>query len=93
MGGIKVTATQAFHSSSIALDEGTLAYGGEPLGYVVEFEGGFKVNLAGHNCLRRHVPDWAEEKMTELPRGRASGDDPSVQVDMARVTQASLSLL
>lgn len=51
MGGIKVTATQAFHSSSIALNEGTLAYGGEPLGYVVEFEGGFKVNHAGDTAV------------------------------------------
>src|SRR5919202_278967 len=38
VGGIKVTATHAFHSSSIQLDDGSLVYGGEPLGYVVEFE-------------------------------------------------------
>ncbi|MGI8909567.1 MAG: MBL fold metallo-hydrolase, partial [Rubrobacteraceae bacterium] len=36
IGGIKVTATNAFHSSSIALDDGSLIYGGEPMGYVIE---------------------------------------------------------
>ncbi|MDQ3791449.1 MAG: MBL fold metallo-hydrolase, partial [Actinomycetota bacterium] len=43
VGGIKVTATNAFHSSSIALDDGSLIYGGEPLGYVIEFESGFRL--------------------------------------------------
>ena len=47
VGGIKVTATHAFHSSSIALDDGTFIYGGEPVGYVIEFESGFKVYHAG----------------------------------------------
>jgi L-ascorbate metabolism protein UlaG (beta-lactamase superfamily) len=46
-GGIKVTATHAFHSSSIALDDGSFIYGGEPVGYVIEFESGFKVYHAG----------------------------------------------
>ena len=47
VGGIKVTATNAFHSSSIALDDGSLIYGGEPLGYVIEFESGFRLYHAG----------------------------------------------
>ena len=47
VGGIKVTATHAFHSSSIARDDGTFIYGGEPVGYVIEFESGFKVYHAG----------------------------------------------
>ena len=51
VGGIKVTATHAFHSSSIALDDGSLMYGGEPLGYVIEFEGGFKVYHAGDTAV------------------------------------------
>jgi L-ascorbate metabolism protein UlaG (beta-lactamase superfamily) len=51
VGGIKVTATHAFHSSSIALDDGSLIYGGEPLGYVIEFESGFKVYHAGDTAL------------------------------------------
>ena len=51
VGGIKVTATHAFHSSSIALDDGTVIYAGEPMGYVIEFESGFKVYHAGDTAL------------------------------------------
>jgi L-ascorbate metabolism protein UlaG (beta-lactamase superfamily) len=51
VGGIKVTATHAFHSSSIALDDGTVIYGGEPLGYIIEFESGFKLYHAGDTAV------------------------------------------
>jgi L-ascorbate metabolism protein UlaG (beta-lactamase superfamily) len=51
VGGIKVTATHAFHSSSIALDDGSFIYGGEPLGYVIQFESGFKVYHAGDTAV------------------------------------------
>jgi L-ascorbate metabolism protein UlaG (beta-lactamase superfamily) len=51
VGGIKVTATHAFHSSSIALDDGSLIYGGEPMGYVIEFESGFKLYHAGDTAV------------------------------------------
>jgi L-ascorbate metabolism protein UlaG (beta-lactamase superfamily) len=51
VGGIKVTATHAFHSSSIALDDGSFIYGGEPLGYVIEFESGFKLYHAGDTAI------------------------------------------
>src|ERR687894_952672 len=51
IGGIKVTATHAFHSSSIALDDGSLIYGGEPLGFVIEFESGFKLYHAGDTAV------------------------------------------
>ncbi len=51
VGGIKVTATHAFHSSSIALDDGTVIYAGEPMGYVIEFESGSKVYHAGDTAV------------------------------------------
>jgi L-ascorbate metabolism protein UlaG (beta-lactamase superfamily) len=51
VGGIKVTATHAFHSSSIALDDGSFIYGGEPMGYVIEFESGFKLYHAGDTAV------------------------------------------
>jgi L-ascorbate metabolism protein UlaG (beta-lactamase superfamily) len=51
VGGIKVTATHAFHSSSIALDDGSVIYGGEPMGYVIEFESGFKLYHAGDTAV------------------------------------------
>ena len=51
IGGVKVTATHAFHSSSIAEEDGTIVYGGEPMGYVIEFESGFKLYHAGDTAL------------------------------------------
>lgn len=51
IGGIRVTATHAFHSSSIAEDDGTIIYGGEPMGYVIEFESGFKLYHAGDTAV------------------------------------------
>ena len=51
VGGIKVTATHAFHSSSIQTEDGSLIYGGEPLGYIVEFESGFKLYHAGDTAI------------------------------------------
>ena len=51
VGGIKVTGTHARHGSSIALDDGSYIYGGEPMGFVVEFESGFKLYHAGDTNL------------------------------------------
>jgi L-ascorbate metabolism protein UlaG (beta-lactamase superfamily) len=51
VGGIKVTATHAFHSSSIQTEDGSLIYGGEPVGYIVEFESGFKLYHAGDTAI------------------------------------------
>ncbi|MBA2442000.1 MAG: metal-dependent hydrolase [Rubrobacter sp.] len=51
VGGIKVTAVNAFHSSSIAAEDGSIIYAGEPLGLIVEFESGFKLYHAGDTGL------------------------------------------
>ena len=51
VGGVKVTATHAFHGSSIALDDGSYIYAGEPMGFVIEFESGFKLYHAGDTAL------------------------------------------
>lgn len=51
IGGIKVTATNAFHSSSIQTEDGSTIYGGEPMGYVVEFESGFRLYHAGDTSV------------------------------------------
>jgi L-ascorbate metabolism protein UlaG (beta-lactamase superfamily) len=48
--GLQVTATHAFHSSSID-DNGTIVYGGEPLGYILEFESGFRLYHAGDTAV------------------------------------------
>ncbi len=51
VGGVKVTATHAFHSSSIAEEDGSIVYGGEPVGYILEFESGFKLYHAGDTAI------------------------------------------
>src|SRR4051794_38884681 len=63
VGGVKVTMTNAFHSSSTP--DGT--YAGEPVGLVVELEDGTKVYFAGDTCVfgdmqligRLYAPDVA----------------------------------
>lgn len=51
IGGIKATATHAIHSSHIAAEDGTMVYAGEPAGYVIEFESGFKLYHAGDTAV------------------------------------------
>src|SRR5919202_1231067 len=51
IGGIRLTATHAFHSSSIQTEDGSLIYGGEPMGYILEFESGFKLYHAGDTAV------------------------------------------
>ncbi len=51
VGGVMVTATHAFHSSSIAEEDGSIVYGGEPVGYILEFESGFKLYHAGDTAI------------------------------------------
>ena len=51
IGGIKVTATHAFHSSSIQDEDGSVIYAGEPMGYVIEFESGLKLYHAGDTAV------------------------------------------
>ena len=51
VGGIKVTATHAYHSSSIQTEDGSVIYGGEPMGYIIEFESGFKLYHAGDTAI------------------------------------------
>jgi len=44
--GIKVTMVKADHSSGI-VDDGRIIYGGDPCGYVIEFENGLRLYHAG----------------------------------------------
>jgi L-ascorbate metabolism protein UlaG (beta-lactamase superfamily) len=45
--GVKFTMTNAFHSSSTS--DGT--YAGEPAGFVIELENGFRLYHAGDTCV------------------------------------------
>ncbi len=47
VAGVKVTMTHAIHSCGIQEDDGSIVYGGEACGYVLELPGGVKVYHAG----------------------------------------------
>ena len=49
--GIKFTMVHADHSCGIQDDDGKIIYGGEAVGYVIEFENGFKIYHAGDTAV------------------------------------------
>ncbi len=51
VGGVKITAVNAHHASSITEEDGTVIYAGEPCGFVLEFESGFKLYHAGDTAI------------------------------------------
>jgi L-ascorbate metabolism protein UlaG (beta-lactamase superfamily) len=72
VGGIKVVATHAIHSSSIAEEDGTIVYAGEPAGYVLEFESGFKLYHAGDTAVfsdMRLISELYRPDLALLPIG------------------------
>ena len=48
---LKVTMTDARHSCGIMDDDGSIIYGGEAAGYIVEFENGFRIYHSGDTCV------------------------------------------
>ena len=51
VAGFKIHMTDAKHSSSFTDDDGSVIYGGEPAGFVIELETGFKLYHAGDTCV------------------------------------------
>lgn len=51
VAGIRVTMTHAVHSCGIQEDDGTIVYGGEAAGYVIELESGVKMYHAGDTAV------------------------------------------
>lgn len=49
--GLRVTMTQAIHSSSVVDDDGRVVYTGEPAGFVVELEDGYRIYFAGDTTV------------------------------------------
>jgi L-ascorbate metabolism protein UlaG (beta-lactamase superfamily) len=65
--GVKVTMTDARHSSSALDKEGRIVYLGDPTGFVLRFSNGFVLYISGDTCLfgdmqwiaTLHAPDAA----------------------------------
>lgn len=51
VGGIKITMVHAVHSCGIQDDDGSMVYGGEACGYVLELPGGVKLYHAGDTAV------------------------------------------
>jgi L-ascorbate metabolism protein UlaG (beta-lactamase superfamily) len=69
--GVKVTMVDAKHSSGIDYD-GRLIEGGEPAGYVIEFENGFRIYHAGDTALfgdMKLIGEFYKPDLVILPIG------------------------
>ena len=51
LNDVRVTMVDAHHSCGILEDDGSVTYGGEAAGYVVEFENGFRIYHAGDTTV------------------------------------------
>lgn len=51
VAGCRVHMTHAVHSCGITEDDGSIVYGGEAAGYVIEFDNGFKLYHAGDTAV------------------------------------------
>lgn len=51
VAGVNITMVHADHSCGITEDDGSIVYGGEAVGYVVELENGFRVYHAGDTAV------------------------------------------
>lgn len=51
VGAVRVTMTHAVHSCGIQDDDGSIIYGGEACGYVIELENGLKLYHAGDTAV------------------------------------------
>jgi L-ascorbate metabolism protein UlaG (beta-lactamase superfamily) len=71
-GGVLVTMTNAFHSSSMEGEDGSIVYTGEPAGFVLTFENGFKVYIAGDTTVfgdMRLIRELYQPDLAILPIG------------------------
>jgi L-ascorbate metabolism protein UlaG (beta-lactamase superfamily) len=88
VGGVKVTATHAYHSSSIQTEDGSVIYGGEPMGYIVEFESGFKLYHAGDTAIfgdMRLIGELYRPDLALLPIGNQVVMSPFEAAHAARL--------
>jgi L-ascorbate metabolism protein UlaG (beta-lactamase superfamily) len=72
VAGIKITMTHAVHSCGIQDDDGSIVYGGEACGYVLELPGGVKLYHAGDTAVfsdMQIIHDLYEPEIAMLPIG------------------------
>jgi len=70
--GIKFTMVHADHSCGIQEEDGSIIYGGEAAGYVIEFENGFKIYHAGDTAVfsdMKLISEIYEPELIMIPIG------------------------
>jgi len=83
--GVKVTAVRAEHSSVVnwrnpATEKDEVHYGGEPLGYVIELENGFRIYHAGDTAVfgdMKYIGERYKPDLALVPIGGLFTMDPS----------------
>ncbi len=76
---VRVTMTDAKHSSGISGPDGQILYAGEPAGYVIEFSNGFRIYFAGDTCVfgdMKIIADLYRPELCFLPIGDLYTMDP-----------------
>ena len=66
LNDVRVTMVDARHSCGILEEDGSIIYGGEAAGYVVEFENGFRLYHAGDTCVFGDMKIIAELYQPEI---------------------------
>lgn len=77
--GIKVTMLHADHSCGIQEDDGSVVYGGEAVGYLLEMENGFKIYQSGDTAIfgdMRLYGEMFKPNLAVLPIGGYYTMDP-----------------
>lgn len=91
LNDIRITMTDARHSSGILTDEGQLVYAGEAAGYVIEFANGFTVYYAGDTCVfydMKLIAEMYEPELCFLPIGDHFTMDPKQAAYACRLLNA-----
>lgn len=89
--GIKITMVDARHSSGIISPDGELIYAGEPAGYVLEFENGYRIYFAGDTCVfsdMQLIAELYEPELCFLPIGDQYTMDPRQAALACRLLKA-----
>ncbi|MFQ5912828.1 MAG: metal-dependent hydrolase [Nitrospinota bacterium] len=92
VGGMQFTMTHAQHSSSAA-EDGKPVYLGEPAGYVVQFENGYKAYFAGDTNVfgdMRIIHEIYNPAMAALPIGSHFTMDPKEAAYACRLLEAHI---
>jgi L-ascorbate metabolism protein UlaG (beta-lactamase superfamily) len=77
--GVKVTMLHADHSCGIQDDDGSIIYGGEPVGYLLELENGVKIYQSGDTAIFGDLALYGEmfaPDVAVLPIGNYFTMDP-----------------